>query len=842
MADQHIGDILKRLRTSDRFENRTAPVDATQNRRQTSLGIPLVRTGENTFCLDMTGIQVVTGIPEFVHLLVNQAYDFGRHGTGDSLVQQAISPELTPELAHTGMALGTLYVRSQVMRELRPHKEVVFRSLRQLVGSLQSREVRSSLLGDGAKAGPSTAWMLPLGAGRDRLPFFAFMEYDQGGGGLRITLEAEDDHRLHLKRIAHRQLSELDHRVLLQDIGKLADSMVMGIHQSCQGQREFHIEEPNRQPALFEALTNGPLPDLSVLRFTWANRNMTRFLLGHREDVRDMMARTLIALGEVLILETLAARGVVELVCGEHRVYLDVSRRGGCLNMAFDQRRAVMAPDAYLSRMPALLALSDQAGTAMRNVRVVFIHHLTAETLGCIRVFDKMECAFLQGLFIRYKGITPDSFVDALLSLPENRFQFHGLHNIGEGERLSGRYVMSRQFSSLEPVASLAAHLREAHVDYTPAMRMSACHLFMRQMILARQLGQRVLLVEDGGYLAPLLTHWVNAGKTVEDVLAYGALPADAVPEEERQQPIKAWLAGRFAGGVEHTRNGYDQLRACMAACGSLAFPSYTMAISDYKNREEGRGAAMSILAACEVIMNSQGDSLYTRRGVVIGAAGNIGRFLLEHLAARVRPDHACGVDKCADGPLPFPVFRSFEDMPADALAETDLILGITGRAIILPGTLQQLLLYGHGQRLYLASGSTKNIEFQALLEWLQTLMKEPAPCIDGYPVELEASAIRDPLTEISHGTCLRIVFQGPAYPPGVSPQNPTKDIMLLADGMPLNFNFYGVPSEIIDRVMAQLMRMCLLCVDGTNRPADLYVLDYTVDEQGKRLTGRVLP
>ncbi|NCD34690.1 MAG: hypothetical protein EOL87_14900 [Spartobacteria bacterium] len=846
MSKKNIGSILSQLKNSDRFKPRAAPRQADDSMRATSFGIPLRRTGEGCFCIDMTGIRTLTGIPEMVHILTQQFFEQCRTAASDIMVQMTVNSEITPELTKEGIGYVVLYVRCAIAKQLQLHRPETRRHVHKVISSLQSARVRDSLF-----ASESTAWLFPFPASSDMADYFALLEHDVRFGFLRITIESKAANRLFLKRIPHRIVSEDDNPLYVQDIHKLSEKIIVGIHQACQNQREFYTEEPSRQPAVFELLSRTELSGLSLIHFSWNNQRMTRFLLGNDPEILELIAKTLMLIEDAAVLHTLAEYQLIELITNERRIYLDLSRRGACLNVSIDRHHRSVNIHSYLERMPKLHQTATRADAAMKKVRVVFIHHLTAETLGCIRAIQQMDCAFFHGLFIRYKGVTPDAYMDALLSLPEEQFIFHSLHNLGDQEHLQGHFVLSHQFSPISLLHPLTDDLRTTPHDYFSAMRKTSCHIFFRQIIEAKAAQQKVLLIEDGGYVAPLINQWAKGGITVKQALARCSMSDDGLPESDLAGPLATWLQDAFLSSVEHTRNGYDQLRDVINKCDGLTFPAYTMAISDYKNVEEGRGAAMSIIAACEVIMNGQGDSIYCRHGMVIGSRGNIGRFLLKQLSDRTASNQRFGID-AASSPegramlCDAPEYTRMDDIPETSLIETDLVIGVTGHSVFQPESLRTMILKGTKQRIYLASGSTKNLEFAAVITWLQTIRNQSNPKIDDYPVRVETVPVLDPLTEVSQGTRIRIHFTGETLPPGIQKNRPYKDILLLADGMPLNFNFYGVPSEIIDQVMQQLIQMCLLGVSqpmsDTPPEPDLYVLDFTIDANGNPLTGRILP
>ncbi len=854
MSNKKIGHILSQLKHSDRFEKRATPRQADSTNRPTSFGVPLRQTTENGFCIDMSGIQTFAGIPELAHMLSNQFFEKCRTGTTDIMVQHAVNSDINPELYHEGVNYITLFARNSVAATIQRNHTRFTDNIHSVINALQSKRVRDTLFGTGESNEPA-AWLFPFGDPEEEPGCFLLLEYEPDDGFIRITIEFQNSNRLFLKRIPHRLISEQEHNLYQQDINKLAQIVLVGIHHACQNQRETYTEDPRRQPAIFEMLSISGLDHVALIRFCWINKSMTKFLMGNDPDIQDLVSKILILLEDATILHTLAEHHTVELISNQRRAFLHLSRRGACLNISIDHQSKPVDLNAYLTRMPHLETYVSQAGTPMKNVSVLFVHHLTAETLGCIRAFQKLGCAHFHGLFIRYKGVTPDAYLDALFSLPEDRFVFHSLHNLGDEELLTGHYVLSQQFSSVATLHPLPDFLRDNPNDYFTAMRITACHLFFLRIIQAQQQGLRVLLVEDGGYVAPILNIWTQNSMTIADALTYSHMDLNTVktelPDMALDAPLADWLEDTFLASVEHTRNGYDQLANVKRTCGQLTYPAYTIAISDYKNVEEGRGAAMSILMACEEIMNGQGDSMYFRHGLVIGSHGNIGRFVLSHLTERLAANQTAGIDIAVDPSgrallCDVAEFESINQIPESTLLETDLIIGMTGLSVMQPEAMLQLLLSGTKDRIYLASGSTKNLEFAAVVQWLQQFRNSDTPQIGDFPVRLETLPLLDPLTENSQGTRIRVYFTGPTLPPGTSEQHPYKDILLLADGMPLNFNFFGVPSEIIDRVMEQLLQMCLLgCTQplaDQPPPGDLYVLDYTIDKNGHPVTGRTLP
>src|SRR5262249_21177576 len=173
------------------------------------------------------------------------------------------------------------------------------------------------------------------------------------------------------------------------------------------------------------------------------------------------------------------------------------------------------------------------------------------------------------------------------------------LHNRKDPENAEGTFVLSRQFSPLGDLERLDARFHSRGAAFLDAMVALAGSLFAR--MLARGDGGPLLLIEDGGYLAPLLGPEAARGTSLGRFLAArGVAPPN--PRVARQALARV-LDARLLGTVEHTRNGHDRLASAQARHGSLARPAYSIALSRTKVEEESEEVAASILNAGETVL-----------------------------------------------------------------------------------------------------------------------------------------------------------------------------------------------------------------------------------------------
>jgi hypothetical protein len=683
--------------------------------------------------------------------------------------------------------------------------------------------------------------------------YYLLVEYDAEGKFLRITIENAEESRLYLKRIPHRVVKDLDHRYSLQDSGKVAEQIFQGMHRECQNQQNEYAEIPGRQPALFERLINAGLRDIVHIKFRWPLEDSGLLVFDREKKIVKLIARVLLLFEDQHIIGVLSRGSLLEMLAVEHRVFLDVSRGGACLNISLFEQRDAVTIDEHLQKLPCLSALVNGCSTRLEDVRVLLIHHITSQILGFIKALDRFDSAFVQILFIKYKGVVPDRHQEALFTLPESRFRYHALQRVETRDSVEGCYILSKHYSPLDDLGSVEKALLRDGMDYFQAMRMVAGHLFFSEAFIAGRLGQRLLLIEDGGYMGPLINRFCLEGRSLRESLDFFSINKDSglkyfPAPSELDQPLGSWLQGIFPGSIEHTRNGYDQLREVEAAFGRLAFPACSIAISNLKNIEEARECSAALLHAVESIFHGMGHILSRRNALVTGCRGNIGRNLMNDLSRRIVDGSLCGVDIVVEEPSEHPMRsgsagkylerKTIRDLPEEVLLDLDLIMGSVGRSVIKEDILEKLVVEGRREAIFFASGSTKTVEFSDLTQWLQKLVDVSHPTIGDIPVTIRIAPIKDPQSGLVQGNKVRIHFKEPVSVNGQAKPLTHKDLYLLGDLMPINFLYYGVPAEIIDEVLCQLLQLSTGFVRALreNRPLppQLLAVDHEIDADAK--------
>jgi hypothetical protein len=506
---------------------------------------------------------------------------------------------------------------------------------------------------------------------------------------------------------------------------------------------------------------------------------------------------------------------------GDTYCHLDLSQLGRSFWISFGHRRRSLDIDGYLHRMPPLEEVVARCANErpLEGVNVLLIHHVTAEVLGFIAALRKLGAGNVFTLFVHYGESVPSDFLEALLDLDQNRFRCHSLNNVEDPLSVEGYFVLSPRFSGLDDLQDLDERLHQIRPGYMEAMVETAVRIFLEMLVRTASEGDRCLIIEDGGYLTPVLSRRARAGTSLRELLEENevAVPKGAEPVMELglTEALDRWVIGT----VEHTKNGLDRLEAVLEEQGQLARPCFSIAVSKLKVTEEASEVAASILSAIESVLHAQGRVLSMRRPAVIGARGAIGRHLVSQLRSRcdqpeLRP--CLEVDTRSEGlpagGRPEAFAPRFRDLPREMLLAVDLVIGVTGHPAFIWEDMELLLAEGEASSYYLVSGSTKTVEFMNVSDGLEDLLKVRNPTVRGIPCRIEGQEFHDPQTGKLLSRTYRFAFKGEHREDGKEIE---KEICFLGNLMPINFLYYGVPGEVMGLVLSELLRCSLGLVRG---------------------------
>ncbi|MBX3464611.1 MAG: hypothetical protein KF830_15690 [Planctomycetes bacterium] len=798
----------------------------------TSLGPPLVYD-EGIWRLAVDDLPVLHGLSVLSRALAEMVAAQLRGDRVDIGVERRLRPTENPELIERfGIESVKLVAEHAAVDAIAIQPERFETRLRAMLGSLQRQRYREALLP--ADRRESRALVAEFGGDPARCRIV--LEHipsrrDAGRGALRFTVEGEGGRRLDLGSLPHEWIGDVEERQFIAGSTRISQTWTEALRREAERGRRSFFEQRSPHSHLFRQLDQAGLGAIQKVSLQWADDAVPLLLEGEPAEVAALLKRVLLALEDRGVRRLLGEREVLRVDAGPVPVFLDVAQLGRVLAISLGQRRRRSDADGFLHRMPALRAIASAPGAALplRDVPVFLVHHMTSEVVGLIAALRALGCRDLCCLFITYAGEPPASYLDAILDLPAGEFRALALVNVPTRGRIGGHYRLSAHYSRLDEGDAIAAALAGREERYLDAMRAAAVVPFLRQLARAEAAGQRCLLVEDGGYLGPPLHDAMLRG------LSVGEFARELGHAEADPRPLAGLLAARLHGSVEHTRNGFDRLEEVQRRHGRLGLPAFSIAISRLKRVEESREVAASILGAVEAVLNADGRTLARRACLVLGSRGAIGGELCRALVQRLDRAAVWGVDlQVAPGEaLPGRVeARALADLPADAWPGVDLVLGVTGQSVLTGADVERWLAESRHDTLVLASGSTKKVEFHGLMAWFDDLVGSAAPRVAGQAVEVAVEELLDPRTArvYAHRWWFRFADGRPA-----------KAVLALGGLTPINFLFYGVPNEIIDDVLGQLLSASLgllrRSVAGAVEPR-LHAVDRDIDADGRPLPG----
>lgn len=812
----------------------------------TSLGPSLAHRGP-LWSLDLSGLQIIRGLSVLSGALGDKIIDQAFSERMDINVEHVIRPRDNPELVND---LGITHVKvvaehttiAAVVRDA----ELFQDHLRAVFGTLQRDRYRLALFPATPDATPQAllfTFTFPPAHGdaKETLPFIFLLERltsprTEDRCSLRISIEDPRRPRLAISSIPHVVVDDIESRSFIAGSTRIAETWAEGLRREAERNRRAFTERYTPHSHLFNRFRKAGLQIIQQVNLTWHDAFVDRILESDPADLCFLLKRVLLALEDRAIRDLLSHGHLLQIVCDDVPVYLDLSQIGRVLSISLGSKRKRLDLDAFLDRMPSTLAVVNQAPPdALADVRVFLIHHITAEVLGLIAALRRLGCRDLTTLFVAYAGEAPSSYLGPLLDLPPEEFRCLALTNVPDSQSVEGHYALATQYSPLDHAEPLGSLLGERRLRFFEAMQAVARTEFIQQVERARQDGGRCLVLEDGGYLAPAINQACLEGTTTSEFVHHATTSAEASSLHPILDPL-------FIGSVEHTRNGMNRLQAVASDHGTLAFPAFSIAVSRRKTEVEAREVAMTILNAIENVLNATGRTLSRRHGLVLGSRGAIGQHLVRSLQARLLSpaSQLSGVDLAVDdnaqpdAPLAAGA-RTFDELPETVRNAFDLVIGVTGVSVLQGRHLESWLLHGTRRELILASGSTKTEEFADLAAYVGGLLNDTQPCVGDAPASAEVFEVTDPVTNHLYGHRYRIRIEQPDG-------RRERHVTFLANLTPVNFMFYGVPTEVIDEVLAELLSCALGLVrrsQSESLPKTLQAVDRDITPQGEPMSGK---
>lgn len=446
----------------------------------------------------------------------------------------------------------------------------------------------------------------------------------------------------------------------------------------------------------------------------------------------------------------------------------------------------------------------------------------------------------------------------------------------------SYRPLPSEQFNKIFNGSDVVRNPSGKPLPFLEAQRSLCAYNFLQALAKGYEEGKKVFIWEDGGYLNPIIDEAIESDQSVEAFRNMYKIPEDVKTDDtlSRGNGLVEVLKEVFVGSVELTRNGYNS-SAAIAEKRAMNTRFYSIAASYEKIMLEGDSITLACLDALSQVLYSTGSSLRNRTVLVMGARGNLGRLSVDHLADLLEASdkQLWGCDLKVDLPSPDPdsipewaqwsasdkplnhvagECSAYRNLPENIRYGFDVILGWTGgpKTVNKDGTdvtystingsdVEDWLTKGKKKaKLYLVSGSTKTTEFSDVLVWLEKLINTPPAqrlvngLVNGLelldlqvgpiPDELSIAAVAEmwpdnnPPAVISRnfGTQFTFLFMQDGV-------QITKTVYLVNNTMPVNFMFYGTPTEIMDMTYSQVTSCAVALMKHKNGEPGIYPTDY---------------
>ena len=510
--------------------------------------------------------------------------------------------------------------------------------------------------------------------------------------------------------------------------------------------------------------------------------------------------------------------------------------------VAEESREGLSLPDPFFEAMPRLRSLVGESQFPFQGVRVVLVHHLTREVLGLIAALRRMGCRDLEVVFIAYGGEIPQSFLDHLQTLPKNEVNAVLLKTrSSDGPVTTQSYEISDHLSGFKVDSFLRASLKTRDVAYFEAMQAVTLSQFARLLTRTELSNERCIVIEDGGYLAPQINRFALDVAPLSHALL-SLIGLESVADFSREK-----ISRFFLGSVEHTKSGYDLMQGIQKRFGGLAYPSISIALSRLKVLDEARDVAASVINATENVLHAMGKVLSRRNCMVMGSRGAIGRFVVSSLTSRLRSPKTqlLAVDPRVRTEEPAHCLMGHSFVEVGSTEELggletciDLVIGVTGCDGFTSNHLKNWLLQGIHDELILVSGSSKLNEFNDLASWVERRASASTQAANAHGQSEQPKITWVSSGDVQEAYNSRSVARRHLF--DVLQQDGSskrKHVIYVAGLLPVNFLYYGVPTETIDSVLRELLECSIHLVQANDRlSARLHTVDSDFDLRSESL------
>lgn len=814
----------------------------TNKQIHTSLGPVLSPVEDGLWEIDLTNLRIFFGLSILSRTIGEEIGNQLHSLPGDLSFTYKINPNINHELVDMHIQHVQVFARAGILKDWVLFREQFEENLRFVFGSFQqqsiAKKIHPEFYGEDPNRNSSVALLFPFEADFIHPSgYYILMErvaslYRIGDFFLRITIDTQEDGCLNLANIKHEIISDAHTRTYIAGASKISESLSNGMINAAQKGETFYEEENSHFSKVFAQIEKTPLGKLTNINFYWEEQYRNLILSSDPSVSLTILKKLFLLLEDSSASKKIKEGNTIRALIGKVSVYVDLSRLDRVLNFSINQKRTLLDSSFYLKRMPILekIANSDGHNLSFEGVNVFLIHHVTSEIISLIETLRRLKVNSLDVAFVKYGGNIPPVYLDILLDIPTETFFMAGLE-FKLTRNNTPYYGVSPLYSDFEIHSTFRHKLEEAKLGFFDAMRKLAVFLFLNKLLSLIPKNEKLILIEDGGYVAPILNERALDGISFGSIL--DEFWVETKDQTIKEKPFNEILKNYVLGTIEHTRNGYDRLVKVKEEKQSLFLPAFSIAISNEKTMEESKEVARSILNALDNTLHGIGKALSKRKILLLGSQGNIGVFLKKYLIGGFLHENNLDIieiDRKIQSESKF-AKSDFLKVSESEFSEIDLIIGVTGESIILPNAWESWILKSKHKQLFIASGSTKTAEFSDFINWTNELNLTENPKLGGDDLEISFQRILDPQTQMELGS--KIIFR-------IDTKKIEKEVYLISDGSPVNFLFFGVPTESMDPIISQLASVSLGMVHyykSKRLPKpDLYAVDHQINVWGDLL------
>ena len=297
---------------------------------------------------------------------------------------------------------------------------------------------------------------------------------------------------------------------------------------------------------------------------------------------------------------------------------------------------------------------------------------------------------------------------------------------------------------------------------------------FRQELIPQLRRGKKLLILEDGGYHFEVL---------------------------QRVKPLFPQIEDQIIGVVEQTTSG--TLKSMSRQGYRYSYPCASIARSDIKMNLESIFIGQRIVEELGLMFYAA-DVFYPFHSVLLLGYGIVGRSCRMALEGRFCRMEAYDVDPRVRQVAEDDGLRTYPYPDPEMFFEDTIVIGCAGRPSF-GEELFRVFLMGQGINVYLASGSSKDVEFAYILRYLE-----------GKEAEIPGLVLEGRETSEWY-SCYHFSFDGVE-----------KNLYIMAEGKPVNFYREGVISltyRVIDLVFTEMLQMALYLCRNRDTAPRLYML-----------------